>query len=347
MRAILELHTAALSLTRRFSKAPSVTGLSLLASHSRSALLKGHHRRLLRGPLLGGALGGAAMLPSGGSVIAQGLHGLTPGQLFDVREMGLLGWLLVDLAINWVGWAAAAALKTEVFYDLLGSVSFLVLTAGSLATGGAFGVRKFVVSGMVGLWTLRLGSYLVTRIAKTGKDARFDEVKEKPGVFFVYWTMQAVWVFVSLLPVLLANGARAPVAMTALDAIGIAVFALGLGLEAVADQQKAAFKARPENKGRFIDEGLWSLSRHPNYCGEMMLWWGVFLTCVPAFTSGWHYVSVLSPVTVFLLLRYVSGVPLLEKMAEQRWGAEPEFQAYRARTNLLLPLPRFKDSHTS
>ncbi|KAG2438330.1 hypothetical protein HYH02_011026 [Chlamydomonas schloesseri] len=351
-------HQVALNLTRKLaqpSKEGGVTGLSLLA---RRSLLTSRRLGLLgrggRGLLGGGATVGALMWQDAGAAIAHSLHtssGLlssSASSLFTGRlEMGLLGWLAVDVAINWAGWAVASAFKTEKFYDLLGSVSFLTLTAGSLVAGGASGARKFVVSGMVMAWAVRLGSYLVTRVMKTGGDARFDEVKHQPGKFFVYWTMQAVWVFVTLLPVLCINGGRSPVPLGPLDALGIAVYGLGMALEVTADWQKAAWKARPENKGRFIDEGLWSLSRHPNYCGEMMIWWGVFLTCAPGFGAAWQYVSVASPVVVMLLLRYVSGVPLLEEMGEKRWGSEPAFQEYKARTNLLLPLPRFKDTHVN
>ncbi|GLI66250.1 hypothetical protein VaNZ11_010000 [Volvox africanus] len=345
---LFRLRTVALDISRKLStRSQGVTGLSLLARQSRSVLLSGHARRLLRGSLRGGAGAGAVMLTDHASALASTFSTQTVGQLLNLREMGLLGWLLVDLGINWVGWAVAAAFKTEVFYDLLGSASFLTLTAGSLITGGPAGARKFLVSSMVGLWALRLGSYLVTRIAKTGHDVRFDGVKDKPATFFVYWTMQAVWVFVSLLPVLFVNGAAKAAPLRALDALGILVYAVGLCLESVADHQKSAFKSRPQNKGRFIDEGLWSYSRHPNYFGEMMIWWGVFLTCAPGFTSPWHYVALASPVTVMLLLRYVSGVPLLEKMADQRWGSTSEYQEYKARTNLLVPLPRiFNDTHT-
>ncbi|GFR40381.1 hypothetical protein Agub_g931, partial [Astrephomene gubernaculifera] len=122
--------------------------------------------------------------------------------------MGLLGWLALDLGINWAGWAAAAALKTEVFYDLLGSLSFLTLTGGSLLAGGgaAAGGRQLLASCLVAVWAVRLGSYLAARIARSGRDSRFDGVRDNPARFLVYWTMQAVWVFVTLLPVLLLNG---------------------------------------------------------------------------------------------------------------------------------------------
>lgn len=340
------LHSAALRFTSKLAKQPAgVTGLSLLANRTRAALLR---RSLLGGAGVVGGAGAASALADGGVASALGaglgmgaeLSSLAAGPLLaQAREMGLLSWLLVDLAINWAGWALAAPLKTEKFYDLFGSLSFLTLSAGSLALGGASGARKFLVSGMVGVWALRLGSYLVTRVVKTGKDARFDGVRDNPPKFFVYWTMQAVWVFLTVLPVLMING-RPAVPLTPWDAVGVAVFALGLGLEATADAQKAAFKAKPENAGRFIDEGLWSLARHPNYCGEMMLWWGVFLTAAPGFTAWWQWLAVVSPVATMLLLRHVSGVPLLEEMAQKRWGNDPAYQAYRQRTNLLLPLPR-------
>ncbi|KAG2488490.1 hypothetical protein HYH03_012994 [Edaphochlamys debaryana] len=352
---------AALNLSRRFAKQgpEGPTGVNLIARGAKVTLLG---RRLLqRGPLLGaGGVAAFGMLPGpasaaagsgsglGSSAALAGLAGFAslslPGSF---AEMGLLGWLGVDLAINWGGWAVAAALKTEKFYDMLGTGSFLALTAGSLAVGGASGARKLLVSGMVGVWALRLGAYLVDRVHRTGKDARFDEIKHKPGTFLVAWTAQAVWVFLTSLPVLIINGMPSTRPLGPIDAIGITVWAVGFLTEVVADRQKAVFKAKPENKGRFIDEGLWSLSRHPNYFGEMMLWWGVFLTCAPGFSSPWHLASVVSPVFTFLLIRFVSGVPLLEKMGEQRWGQEPAFQEYKARTNMLLPLPRFKDTHTS
>ncbi|KXZ45094.1 hypothetical protein GPECTOR_58g543 [Gonium pectorale] len=297
--------------------------------------------------LLGGTVAGASMLPEAGSAIAASLHSLRTAELLNMQEMGLLGWFLVDLGINWAGWAVAAALKTEMFYDALGTSSFLALTAGSLITGGASGARKWLVSGMVGVWAVRLGSYLVSRIHQTGRDRRFDSIKNSPGKFFVAWTMQAVWVWVTLLPVLFINGAKAATPLRALDAIGIALFALGFGIEVVADWQKAAFRARPDSAGRFIDEGLWSYSRHPNYFGEMVLWWGVFATCAPGFSAPWQYAAVASPLLVAWLLTSVSGVPLLEKSAEERWGSTPEYREYKARTHVLLPLPRLKDTHTS
>ncbi|KAJ9526481.1 hypothetical protein QJQ45_009957 [Haematococcus lacustris] len=226
--------------------------------------------------------------------------------LAQFNAMGLGGWVLVDLALNWGGWALAAALKTERFYDLVGSLSFVTLTIGSLALAGPITARKLLVSCMVGLWAGRLGSYLVARVHKVGKDSRFDEVKHQPAMFLFYWTMQALWVFITLTPVLLINTATVAKPLAWFDAPGVCLWASGLMLEAVADWQKDQWRAKPQNKGRFITTGLWGISRHPNYLGEMMLW-------------------------------YVSGVPILERQADQRWGSEAEYQAYKASTPVLVP----------
>lgn len=155
--------------------------------------------------------------------------------------------------------------------------------------------------------------------------------------------LQAVWVFTTLLPLLVLNtGAGGPARLLATDIAGAALFGAGFLLEAVADYQKSQWRQNPSNKGKFIQEGLWAYARHPNYFGEMMLWTGVFLGCAGAFTAPLQYASVVSPLFVMLLLRYVSGVPIQAKQAQERWGHLQEYQEYVARTNLLLPLPKLK-----
>jgi steroid 5-alpha reductase family enzyme len=163
------------------------------------------------------------------------------------------------------------------------------------------------------------------------------------GPYCAFFTavLQAVWVFTTLLPVLLLNtmSTGGPAAVLWTDIVGGAVFATGLLTEAVADGQKFAFKLDPSNKGKFIDSGLWSFSRYPNYFGEMMVWWGMFVFCAGGL-QGAQFASVASPFFVMLLLRFVSGVPLQEKQAEVRWGTTQDYMDYRARTNLLVPLPK-------
>jgi steroid 5-alpha reductase family enzyme len=106
----------------------------------------------------------------------------------------------------------------------------------------------------------------------------------------------------------------------------------------IADRQKSAFNAKPENKGRFISTGLWSWSRHPNYFGEIVLWIGVAIIALPIL-RGWQWVTLISPVFIILLLTRISGIPLLERRADQKWGNEAEYQSYKARTSVLVPLP--------
>lgn len=225
----------------------------------------------------------------------------------SMAEMGMLGWLGVDIALNLIGWAYSAVKKTEMYYDMVGTGSFLTLTLGSLfLSPGPLTVKKALVSGMVGVWAARLGSYLVQRIHHVGTDKRFDGVKDKPATFLVYWMMQSLWVFATLSPVLIINLSKSSPALSLIDLPGIALFVLGLSAEAIADQQKAAFREKPENKGRYINEGLWSVSRHPNYVGEVCLWAGVFLTSASSFTKASHWGSIASPLFVFGLIRYRS-----------------------------------------
>jgi steroid 5-alpha reductase family enzyme len=256
----------------------------------------------------------------------------------DTQGAILAGAALVDFGIQLAGWAVATLLKSEKFYDALGSVAYLTLALGSLAYGGTYHARQVAWTCAVAAWTLRLGSFLVLRVLRTGGDSRFDEIKHRPLSFLVAWVLQGVWVWVVSLPLLLLNAAPANPAFVWTDAVGAVAWVAGFLIETTADFQKLGFKADPDNQGRFIDVGLWRYARFPNYFGEILLWTGVFLGCCAVF-EGAEWAAVVSPVFVSFLLLFVSGVPLQEQQALARWGAEPAYQAYRARTNLLVPLP--------
>mmetsp|Transcript_14480 Transcript_14480/g.38466 ORF Transcript_14480/g.38466 Transcript_14480/m.38466 type:complete len:383 (-) Transcript_14480:388-1536(-) len=324
--ATLPTATIKETLTSRTTPGSPVQGLSTLL------------HRVTRGALPASiGIGALALAPTPASAASLSSLASGGGFLAAFKSMGLPAYLLLSLGINWVGWGIAAALKTEKFYDLVGSLTFTTLTVGSLALSDSITPRKILVSAMVGLWTLRLGSYLVARIHKQGKDSRFDEVKHQPGMFFVYWTMQALWVWITLSPVLVINTAAATLPLAWYDILGVALWGGGLALEATADRQKDVWRGKPENKGKFIDEGLWSISRHPNYFGEILTWWGVFATCASSFSTLPQAASIASPLFVSYLLNYVSGVPILEKQADRRWGHLAEYQQYKARTPVLVP----------
>lgn len=256
--------------------------------------------------------------------------------------LALLG--ATDLAVQWSCFVAAAALQTEKFYDISGSCTYVGLVALALARGLSrglqFSTRQLASAAQVCIWATRLGTFLLRRVLRDGKDSRFDKVKTRPSVFFLYWTLQAVWVFVTALPVWvsLSRGDDGGTPTEGRDWVGRLLWSVGFAFQVLADSQKSAFRADPANQGRFISTGLWGCSQHPNYFGEVCMWFGVWLSCSPAL-RGLEHVSALSPLFVFYLLRYVSGVPVLRRAAMKKWGSDPDFLAYIRRTPLLLPIP--------
>lgn len=258
-----------------------------------------------------------------------------------VSAMGniLLKCAVTDLAIQWVGWGVASAFKTEKFYDLAGSGTFVLLTLLSRRWGGSGYRRQNVQSGLVTAWGLRLGSFLFLRIMNEGLDRRFNKARDSPGTFFIYWTMQAVWVFVTLLPTLILNSEQRDQPLGVRDYLGWGLWALGFTTEGIADQQKWNFKKDPDNVGRFIRSGLWAYSRHPNYLGEILQWTGLYLSA-SSVMQGAQHLSVVSPLFLYFLLNYVSGVPILEKQALKKWGSDPDYQEYMRNTPVLWPFTR-------
>ncbi|KAI2649580.1 Sulfate adenylyltransferase subunit 1 [Labeo rohita] len=252
-----------------------------------------------------------------------------------------------DLAIQWVGWALASALKTEKFYDLAGSGTFIMLAHLSRIWGGNGHIRQNVQTGLVSAWGLRLGTFLFLRILKEGQDRRFNNVRDSPGTFFVYWTVQALWVFITLLPTLILNSERRDEPLGPRDYIGWGIWGLGFATEAIADQQKWNFRSDPDNAPTCIHrEGLFIMdcghtADTQTIWGEILQWSGLFLAA-SSVMRGPQYLSALSPLFVWFLLRHVSGIPILEKQAMKKWGSDPAFQNYIKNTPLLWPFPKFK-----
>jgi steroid 5-alpha reductase family enzyme len=196
-----------------------------------------------------------------------------------------------------------------------------------------------VVAAMVGIWTIRLGSFLFTRIhASGGADQRFEKIKVNPPRFLVAWTLQAIWVIFTASAALVIITSRQTAPLDGFFWVGAALWVIGFAFEVVADSQKRQFKKDPANKDRFIDTGLWAWSQHPNYFGEFLLWFGILVMAIPLL-SGWSWLAVISPIFVYLLLTRVSGVNLLDGIAKERWGNNPRYQAYRKKTPVLFPRP--------
>ena len=248
--------------------------------------------------------------------------------------------LSVGLAflIQWLAFIPAYLLQTEAFFDLTGSITYISVTGIAVLLSPVVDGRSILLLALVVIWAARLGTFLFRRIHQAGKDARFDEIKPSFIRFLNAWTLQGLWVTFTLAAALAAITTTTRKELGLFALIGFLIWVFGFAIEVVADTQKSRFRANPENKGKFIHTGLWARSRHPNYFGEIVLWIGVAVIALPVL-RGWQWVTLISPIFVFLLLTRVSGVPMLEKKADTKWGGQEDYEAYKERTPVLIPRP--------
>ena len=246
----------------------------------------------------------------------------------------------ICLGIQWLAWIPASLAKSERYYDLTGGLTYLTVVGFTLWAGSQSespSARELIVSLLVVIWALRLSSFLYLRIHRTGKDGRFDRLKTSPIRFLVPWTIQGLWVFLTMIVVIVINSqAESAPELGIWDAIGLLIWLLGFSIEVIADNQKSVFNANSENQGKWIDSGLWSYSRHPNYLGEIMLWTGIACFGISCF-SGMERLAWISPIFIYLLLTKISGVPILDRRGLEKWGDQPEYHKYREETPTLLP----------
>ena len=246
----------------------------------------------------------------------------------------------ICLGIQWLAWIPASLAKSERYYDLTGGLTYLTVVGFTLWAGSQSespSARELIVSLLVVIWALRLSSFLYLRIHRTGKDGRFDRLKTSPIRFLVPWTIQGLWVFLTMIVVIVINSqAESAPELGIWDAIGLLMWLLGFSIEVIADNQKSAFNANSDNQGKWIDSGLWSYSRHPNYLGEIMLWTGIACFGISCF-SGMERLAWISPIFIYLLLTKISGVPILDRRGLEKWGDQPEYHKYREETPTLLP----------
>jgi len=244
--------------------------------------------------------------------------------------------LAVSLGIQAVLFAFAATFKTDKVTDLSYGLTFVTLAGWMLTRGDAGDPAQLALAAMVILWGVRLAGYLFYRILTIGRDARFDGIREHFWPFFKFWFGQGIAVWVIMLPVTLWFAAPAPYSFWM--SVGGTIWALGLVLETIADAQKFSAKRKPGGGDRWMDTGLWNYSRYPNYFGEMLCWWGVFIYVAPGL-GAWNALGILGPVAITYILLKVTGIPTLEKSAATKWGNNPAYQEYVRTTRLLVPLP--------
>ncbi|WP_371804893.1 DUF1295 domain-containing protein [Candidatus Lokiarchaeum ossiferum] len=248
--------------------------------------------------------------------------------------------VIIAFGIQWIVFIPSFIFKTEKYYDLTGSFTYTTVIILSTILVGAFDFRSIIILVLVLLWTLRLGLFLFKRIVKAGEDKRFTEMKKSGLEFFRAWNIQGLWVSFT------TAAALATLTTPKLDygiwdwitmILGVLLWILGFYFEALADHQKKKFREDSANQGKFIHGGLWSISRHPNYFGEITLWFGVAIIALPTL-QGWRWFALISPLFVLLLLTKISGVPLLENYADKKWGGQPEYEEYKKNTPILFPI---------
>jgi steroid 5-alpha reductase family enzyme len=248
--------------------------------------------------------------------------------------------LCVALAfiLQWIAFIPAYNLQTEKFYDLMGSITYLSVSLLAVLLSPVVDARSWLLLGIISIWTIRLGFFLFQRVRAAGEDRRFRDIKPSFARFLLTWTVQGLWVSLTIAAALAAITTMTRRDLGFIGLLGFLVWLIGFGIEVIADQQKSRFRADPNNSGNFINTGLWSWSRHPNYFGEILLWIGVTIIAIPVL-SGWQWLTLISPLFVVVLLTRVSGVPMLEKSADEKWGGQADYEEYKARTSLLILWP--------
>ena len=262
------------------------------------------------------------------------MSGLVQFGLFDTGA-----WLWAGAAIAgfaFAGWLLSLVRNDVSIVDTMWSLMFLVGLAVYLLASGATGWRAVLVTVLLTAWALRLATHIGWRNRGQPEDRRYQRIRRNNEPHFRYKSLYLVFglqgflAWVIVLPVFAAVNGQASPGPT--DYIGFAVWLAGMAFEAIGDWQLARFRADPANRAEVLDRGLWRYTRHPNYFGECLVWWGYYLLAVAA-GGAW---TVFAPVLMTFLLLRVSGVVLLEKDIGER---RPEYRRYKETTNAFLPGP--------
>lgn len=242
-------------------------------------------------------------------------------------------------------WLVSLAVRDASIVDIFWGPGFVLVAWGVFAwvaaqdlpeTGEA---RRWLLVSLVTVWGLRLGGYLARRNLGKGEDYRYTAMREKAGgrfwivSLFQVFLLQGALMWIVSLPVQAGQLASTPDGIGPLAIAGAAIWGIGLFFETVGDAQLARFKADPANRGKVMDRGLWRYTRHPNYFGDFMVWWGIYLVALEGHGTWWTF---LGPLLMSFLLLRVSGVAMLEKTISTR---RPGYEEYIRRTSAFFPLP--------
>ena len=244
--------------------------------------------------------------------------------------------LLISVIIQVIFFIPSFILKTEKLYDLIGSTTYIIVITIAYLSVNTKTATDTILFLFVVLWGTRLGTYLFRRIQRDSEDVRFEKAKRNFFWFLQYWMGQALWVSITSCAAVISILNTEPNTLGINGMIGILIWLIGFSFEVIADFQKNNFKKTENTNDKFISDGLWSISRHPNYFGEITLWIGIYIISYTSF-SGYEYLSIVSPIFVYILLTRMSGINMLEKIADERYGNINSYIEYKNNTPILIP----------
>ncbi len=261
----------------------------------------------------------------------------------EILTIPAFGFLYaLAFVMQWLAFIPSYLFHDERFFDITGSLTYVSVVAIAVGCSRPMDLRTGLLLGLIVIWAARLGIFLLQRVRRAGKDERFDSIKRSFSRLLLTWTLQGLWVSLTLAAALAAitTNVRQPLGIAAF--VGLFLWVCGFGIEVVADRQKRRFRSDPADASEFIHSGLWTWSRHPNYFGEILLWIGIAVLAAPVL-RGWQWATIISPAFVTVLLTRVSGIPMLENRADKKWGGREDYRRYKARTSVLIPRPPRRD----
>ena len=261
------------------------------------------------------------------------------GQNIEIEIRGVNAFtfiLLIAVVLQVIFFIPSFLLKTEKYYDLVGSLTYITTISLAYFSVENKTMIDSIIYFYVMVWALRLGIYLFRRVRNDGKDVRFEKAKRHFFWFLQYWMGQALWVSLTACAAIIAILSPEEDTLPVLAMVGMALWLSGFAIESISDYQKRVFRKENNPSEAFIHTGLWSRSRHPNYFGEITLWTGIAVIALNTLT-GIEYITLISPVFVYILLTRMSGVNLLERIADERYGHLEEYQRYKSNTPVLVP----------
>ena len=261
------------------------------------------------------------------------------GQNIEIEIRGMNAFtfiLIIAVLLQVIFFIPSFLLKTEKYFDIVGSLTYIITISIAYFSVENKTMIDSIIYFYVMVWALRLGIYLFRRVRNDGKDIRFEKAKRHFFWFLQYWMGQALWVSLTACAAIIAILSPEDNSLPLFAMIGMALWLSGFAIESISDYQKRVFRKENNPSESFIHTGLWSRSRHPNYFGEITLWTGIAVIALNTLT-GIEYITLISPVFVYILLTRMSGINLLERIADERYGHLQEYQRYKSTTPVLIP----------